>query len=332
MTTSTQLAHDPETAGSVMATNVPTTVLGSSIGSVQQLLKDQASTFVSVAYVYVLNDARVLVGVVSIKDVLEASEDQLVADSMHEVSVSVRSDVDQEEVARVALHYNVKAVPVVNNRKEFLGAVTADQVLTILHDEHIEDLLLHSGTIVPDTGTATNILAAPARTHILQRIPWLLIGLCGGIVAALVVGQFESVLEQHLAIAAFIPVIVYLADAIGAQIQLIFIRSLALDNNLPVWRYFIREVKVNLVLGLILALSVAGISYLWLGFADLSLVLALSVFATAVAALIIAVALPYALYRLRFDPAIGSGPFATVICDILSLLIYFMIANTLLLV
>ena len=128
-------------------------------------------------------------------------------------------------------------------------------------------------------------------------------------------------------LSAFIPAIVYTADAVGTQTQIIFIRSLAIDHHLDILKYLWRELKVNVFLALILGLLISLFALLWMGSGVLCLILGLSVVLTVLVAMAVAVTMPLVLQKMNFDPAIASGPFATVIRDVMSLLIYLAIAK-----
>ena len=312
-----------------MSTTVPTVASTATVETVEQLLLDEAANFATINYIYVIESER-LVGVISIRELFRTPKTMRVADLMVTNVVAVQVDEDQEVVARIAVQHSIKAVPVVDDAGRLLGVVAMDTILHIIRHETTEDFM-HLAGATPDQVPGADLIDATARTHITKRLPWLLVGLIGGTVAAFVVSGFELVLAEYVAVAAFIPLVVYLADAVGGQILVIYIRSITLRPDLPLPQYLLREVRVNIVLGAVLAIAIAGISYLWHANVVLSVVLATSVYATVAAAMLIGLLLPWAFYRTGRDPAIASGPFATVIIDIVSLLIYFSVASLMLL-
>jgi len=158
----------------------------------------------------------------------------------------------------------------------------------------------------------------------------LIFGLFGGLFAAQIVTFFEGPLKIHFVLAAFIPLIVYMADAVGVQAQTLFIRNLALDSRLDARKYFLKEIKISLVIALILGGLLAAISFLWFGLLNIGIILGISLFLTVICACLIAVLVPWLLQGLKKDPAIGSGPFATIVRDILTLAIYFSVASLML--
>jgi len=162
-----------------------------------------------------------------------------------------------------------------------------------------------------------------------RRLPWLLIGLAGGILAAWILGFFEELLTEKVILAMFIPVIAYMSNAVGIQTQTLFIRDIALEKELPWKKYIFRQLTSCLIIGLICSAVFFAVVLLgwdtWLGF-----VLGVSMLITIMVASFWSLFIPRLLYKMKVDPALGSGPFATVVQDILSIIIYFAIASWLL--
>jgi magnesium transporter len=324
----TQL-HPKDSAGRLIKCNVPTVSITATVGDVEKLLLKKSADFDTINYIYILNEDRKLKGIISIKELFRSPKSKLVIELSQKKITAVRSHTDQERVALLALKHNIKAVPVINKNREFLGVITSDTILNILHTENIEDVLRMAGAGKMEN-PEISIIKADAWLHFRKRLPWLILGLIGGIFAAFIVGFFESELKEQIALAAFIPAIVYMADAVGSQTQTIFIRSLALDQLLNLKDYILREVKVNLLIAVLLGSAITAFSYLWLNMGTLSVILGLSITTTIITAMAIAIALPLSIQKINCDPAIASGPFATVLRDIMSLLIYFGIASVLL--
>ena len=212
-------------------------------------------------------------------------------------------------------------VPVLDEQRKFLGLVPPQTLLAVLRREHIEDLHRLTG-ILQDSETArVAIEGAPVRRAV-QRLPWLFVGLAGSAVAALIMSQFEAVLKARVAVAFFLPGIVYLADAIGTQTEAIAVRGLSI-SHLRITDLLVGELSTGLLMGA--ALSTTSGLCVWAVLQDLPLALAIAValFAASAFATGIGLMLPWTFHRLGFDPAYGSGPLATVAQDILSLLVYF---------
>lgn len=323
--------YQPETAGALRNVAVPIATSTETVAEVQERLQQRASDWETISYIYVLNDRSQLRGVVSIKELLRAEGELPLEDICIHSPISVSPETDREVVAHLALEHNIKAVPVLNENKEFLGIVDTDTILDTLFEESSEDLARLAGVSPEMTQWTAAQQSESAWQQVRGRAPYLLLGLAGGLIAAVTVGQYEAVLEEHIMVAAFIPLVVYLADAVGSQIQIIFIRALSLSKTFSLYQYITREVLINTALGALLSVVVAVVAWFWLG--DLSLVLLLlgAVFTTTLAALAIALLLPLILRSLGKDPALGSGPLATVCIDITSLVVYFLLASWLLL-
>lgn len=325
------MMHAKETAGHYVVSDVPIVTPEQTIGEVESMLEQRTASFTTINYMYVVDtlQSRVLVGVVSIKEVFLQDPTVMVSTIMHPPSVTASPETDQEAVAAMALRHNIKAVPVIDSRGVFLGVVTSDRIIEILHLESIEDALRLAGSQLLDDPVQA-LLRGSWQLHFGKRLPWLLVGLVGGLGAALVVRLFDATLHEQVLVAAFIPAIVYIADAVGSQTQTIFVRALALDTHLSVRNYVVREVVVNILLAIVLGVVMAGVVALWLGAYALALVLGVSVFATVLLAMGTALLVPYVCVRTGYDPAIASGPLATIVRDVLSLLVYFLVVVALL--
>lgn len=307
---------------------VPTAKKDETLGEIRDEFEKKISKWKTINYVYIIDDER-LVGVVSIRDVFKKKKTIKVSRVMVRDLVRVFPDQDQEEIAYLALRNNIKSMPVVAKDNVFLGVVPSDKILFILYQELGEDILMHAGIVRKDKGPMLPIDAS-IKTLIRARIPWLILGLLGGVVAAGIVESFEIALKSHLILAAFIPVMVYMADAVGTQTETLFVRSLALDSRLAVKKYFFREMKIGFIIAFVSGLFLALVTFFWKGNPILGLIVGLSLLVACFVAVFIAVLVPLILKKLKFDPALGSGPFGTIICDILSLVIYFEIASLLL--
>ncbi len=307
-----------ETAGRVMTKKVPVVSSTMSISQIKEMLTEKIADFETINYIYVLEKEK-LVNVFSIKELFQKK-----VDFSQKRIVKVFPNTDQEKVAFLALKHNLKAIPVVEKDGTFLGAVPSDVILNILHLEQTEDLLKQAGILKTDLPLIETTKAS-VLSLVNSRTPWLFLGLLGGILAAKIVGLFESSLEKHFVLVAFIPLIVYMADAVGAQTQTLFIRSLALDN-FSIKKYFFKEIKVGFLIALILGFFFFLFSFVFFGFLT-GIILGSSLFFTIFSAQVIGVLIPWLLRSLKKDPAMGSGPFATIITDIFSLIIYFLIAG-----
>lgn len=162
------------------------------------------------------------------------------------------------------------------------------------------------------------------------RLPWLLVGLIGGAIASLIVSQFETLISKNISLAFFVPIIMYMSDAVGEQTENIYVRNLA-KKNVNFFTYLFKEFFLGIIIGLIFGLIVGTFSYLWLKSFQIALTVSLAMFATIVIAPILALIIVQFLSKENTDPALGAGPFTTIFQEIISLAIYFLIATTILL-
>lgn len=268
--------------------------------------------------VYVVDDGRLL-GVVPLPDLLLAGDEPLSRFMRPPVAVAAPDD-DQERVAGLAVRHRLAAVPVVDAGGRLLGVVPAVALIAILHHEHVEDLHRLAG-ISREGGLARHAVEDPPARRARHRLPWLLVGLVGSMAAAAVVSRFEEVLSQDLRIAFVMPGIVYVADAIGTQTEAIAVRALSLTPR-GLGASLLGEIGTGALIGV----SLAGLATpaAWLAFGDLRLAVAigLSVIIAGCGATTLGLLLPWAMHRLGIDPAFGSGPLATILQDVCTLLVF----------
>jgi magnesium transporter len=238
---------------------------------------------------------------------------------------AVNPDEDQEHVVGLAVEHGLTAVPVVDTLGCLLGVVPAQALMAILRHEHIEDLHRLAGS-QRESAQARHAIEAPPTRRARDRLPWLLVGFLGSFLATFVMARFEHLLEAHLAVAFFVPGIVYLADAIGTQTEAIAVRGLSLSRA-SLRDLLTGELRTGLLIGMVLgALSFPAV---FLAFRDvwLTLAVALAILTAGMTATTIGLLFPWVLAYTGKDPAFGSGPVATIIQDVLSLLIYFIVVR-----
>ncbi|MDX1982302.1 MAG: magnesium transporter [Bryobacteraceae bacterium] len=262
-------------------------------------------------------------GALRIEDLLSASPGAILADIMDADAPVVRPGVDQEVAAWRAVRNRESALCVVDARGRFTGIIPPHRLLEVLLSEHEEDLTRLAG-FLKSTATARETSEEPVPRRFVHRLPWLLVGLAGALVAADLVSWFESQLQHTVILAFFIPGIVYLADAVGTQTETVVVRGLSV--GVAMGRMVLRELAAGLAIGC--ALGVVAAPVIWWRWGDprLAAAVGLALFTACSTATVAAMALPWLFDRFGLDPAFGSGPLATVIQDLLSILIYFAIA------
>jgi magnesium transporter len=235
--------------------------------------------------------------------------------------VTVSPETNQEKAADLAVKHNIKAVPVVQNKK-LVGVVVTTQIFSILNRALREDII-HLAGIHKAHLEYENTMAVPLFKSIEHRLPWLLIGLLGITMAAVFIGFFEETLQKYLVLAFFIPAIVYMSGALGTQLQTLFIRDLAiLGEELKVRQYFIRQMLIGCLLGAVISVLVFIIISIFWQEPFIAAVIAISMFITLLVSAFTALLTTLLIKRFKWDPALGSGPFATIVSDVTSIVIY----------
>jgi magnesium transporter len=297
------------------------------VGDVKRILAYRSKEFETIDYVYVLDHNNDLKGVVSLKEIFGASEETRVETIMKRHVVSIDHRADQERIINLVLKNNLKAIPVVEDSR-LIGVVPYNAILDIFHQEFREDILKAAGIHHDIKGIED--LATPFSKLVRARLPSLLIGLAGGLIAAYIVNGFEEVLSSYLILAAFMPVMIYLSDAVGTQSQTLIVRMIAMDPYFSPRKYLTRELKVGATLGIIFAVLLFVTAIVGWGPLYFGAVIGASIFASILFQAFIATYLSIALTKFRVDLAVASGPITTIISDVTTLIMYFSIASSLL--
>lgn len=318
-------AHHPESGHAHLVSHVAVAHAHETVGQVFDRLRKARPEFSDV--VYVIDQQGCVAGAVGLGALLTAPADTHLG-ALARPAHPAFADLDQEHIANHALKHGLAAVPMVDAAGRLLGVMPPGALIQILRREHVEDIHRLAG-IGTERVQAREAMEAPPLRRARDRLPWLLIGLLGSMVATFVMASFEARLEAKLAIAFFVPAIVYLADAVGTQTEAIVVRGLSLAHT-PIGELVWGEVRTGIVIGAVLG----GIAWpgVWLVFDDarLATTVALSLVTAGAVATTIGLLFPWLLARSGRDPAYGSGPLATIIQDTLSLVIYFAMASLLL--
>lgn len=312
-------------AHNILTTRIPTCHKSDLVGDVLTLIHSTVASYDSIDYVYVLDDTK-LVGVASLRELFLAKSSTRIEEIMTTPVASAHEHTDRAHIAQIAFAENIKAVPVISTSEKFLGVVPADAVFQIFNEEHTNYLFKAAGIKRSKTRYRELSFIEQVRT----RTPWLVLGLFGGLAGAMVVNFFEASLSEQLFVASFIPAIVYIADSIGNQSEMLVVRALGRESKFSIKHYLSRELLTGFAISILLSLMMFALSYVWLHDMLLSAVLSLSIISTALFCISFTVTLPWILKQLGFDPAVASGPIATVVSDVSSVAIYLTIATMIL--
>lgn len=283
------------------------------------------STFDTVTDLAVCEGER-LVGLATIEAVLAAPADTTMASIMDADPPVVASDTDREPAAWKAVNHGEGSLAVVDADGRFIGLVPPHELLAILLAEHDEDVARISGYL-HQAGEARSSATESVGRRLWHRLPWLLVGLAGALVAATLMSGSEDRLGATPTLAFFVPGLVYLADAVGTQTEALVIRGMAV--GIQARSMLAREIGTGVLAGLILAVLAAPIVLVGWGEIDVALAVGVSLLGACSVATAVAVALPSVLRLTGSDPAFGSGPLATVVQDLLTLVIYLSVAAVL---
>jgi magnesium transporter len=322
-------SHPRFSAGSWMIESFPKVQPSCKIEELEKLLEEDAVNYQTIDYIYVVDGENRLLGVASIKDVF-ASKNATMGEIMTTKLFYVHPSTDQERIVYVALSHGIKAVPVVDKEKHLLGIIPHEVILEIFNEEVHEDTL-HFGGIFHRAGKDYHTNESSVKTMIKLRVPWLIVGVLGGTVTASIITNFEHVISTLLALAAFAPVLAYMSDAVGTQSETLAVRSIAIDPSMSQKNYLLKEFAIAAVLAFVCGSLLSAVALV--GWQDpiLGLIVGISMFLSIISAVLISTGFPFIFTKIKLDPAIASGPFATMISDVVTITIYFAVATLMLL-
>ncbi len=332
-------SYEEGTAGALMSSDYATLRPEMTAAQALEQIRRQAPTRETIYYIYVVDEAHRLIGMVSLKDVILARPAQTVRELMEEVVLSVKATDDQESVARQIEKYDLLALPVTNDEGKLVGIITHDDVLDVIRQEQQEDA--EKFVAISGRHAAGEYLRTPAWVHFKNRAVWVVILAVLGLVSGMIVQHYEGMLVQLVILVAFMPMLAGTGGNTGSQSVMLVVRGLALheigQSDTP--RVLLKELQVSAMLALVLALvafgrvmlfggastAPPGFSLGWIA-TTISVALGLQV----ITATLIGAMLPIIAARLKLDPAVVASPALTTIVDITGLLLYFGTAKVML--
>lgn len=319
------LHYEEKTAGSIMTTEFVSILKTQTAKETLKQMKEKAPDAETIYYTYVLDDQKRLVGVLSLRDLIIADDDDIVEDIMSESVVSVSVGRDQEEIAHMMRDYDFLALPVVDFQNHLLGIITVDDILDVMDEEATDDYAKFAAL----SGTGTKDRDSNPIQSAKKRLPWLIILLFLGMITASLIGSFEETLEQVPIVAIFIPLIAGMAGNAGTQSLAVAVRGIAVGNYGTEKRLklILKEITTGLFVGGACGIVVTLIIYFWKGNFFLGVLVGVAILATLTVATLSGAIIPLVMERLNIDPAVASGPFITTLNDITSVLIYFGMAT-----
>ncbi|MCM3603262.1 magnesium transporter [Robertmurraya korlensis] len=315
--------YPPETAGRLMTNRFVWIRDYYTVKEAVTKLKSFTDYAETINYLYVIDQYRKLVGVVSYRDILMAEADAVIRNIMYERVISVSVDTDQEEVAMLIQRYDFMAIPAVNEENVLMGIITVDDIIDVVIQEANEDIekLSASGKSI-DFDTKAYVAAY-------RRLPWLILLLLIGILSGSIISTYQETLKEIVALAFFIPMISGMTGNTGTQSLAVVVRGLVSNdiNKRVITKLVLRELGVGVIIGITCGILISLIAFIWQGNLMIGLVVGISLLLTLIIGTLAGTVIPLILYRLQIDPAIASGPLITTLNDIFSLLTYFGIAT-----
>ncbi len=313
------LGYDKDSAGGLMSTEF--VALKSSLSVAKALSKlreieEDSDDYIDI--LYIVDNNKKLLGVVSLKRLILSSMDTLLEDIMSTSVISVKASEDQEVVADLVQKYDIVAIPVVNNNDTILGIVTVDDVIDVLIEEQTEDLLMLGG-VSSDTDSSKTIF-----TSIKTRLPWLILNLFTAFLSAYVVSRFDFVIGEVVALAAAMPIVAGMGGNAGTQALSVMIRNITIyDADLKTeWKRGYREIVVGLFNGFVVGVVAGVVLALLYNNIYLGLILLFAMTGNLIIAGVVGSFVPLVLKKMGFDPALASSIFITTATDIFGFLLF----------
>jgi len=326
------LSYPEGSAGSVMTTEYATVPAEATAEEAVSMIRRQAPSRETIYYIYVLDEARHLIGFLSLRDLIVARSSEKVGDIMQRDVVSVRVDEDREEAALQLARFDFLAIPVVDDQNRLVGIITHDDVLDVMQEEATEDAL-HMGGL---GGMEENYLEAPFATVWRRRAGWLALLFIASMLTTTALAKYEGTIKTIFVLSLFVPLVISVGGNSGSQAATLIIRAMAL-GNVGVKDFF-RVLRHEIMMGVALGATLGAIAFFrgvlvsagllentdrWL----FALVIAQTVAAICLWGTLVGSLLPLAFKRLGFDPGYASGPFVATFVDVTGIVIYFSIAK-----
>jgi magnesium transporter len=321
----TLLAYPEDSAGGIMQLEVVSVredrTVQRAIEKIRMAFHDVENDFY---YVYVVDAVGKLVGRLPLPRLVVSGADERVRDLMERDVQSVTADTDQEDVAHIFRKYDLPSVPVTDREGILLGRITHDDIVDVIHEEAAEDYSRLAGTDEEEFTEDSTLRKAAIR------LPWLVTGLLGGVLSAVVLSRYEQHLSAVIALAFFVPVIMAMGGNVAIQSSAVMVRSLATGGTMSkrqAARSLLREVGVSIITGLVCAALIFLTVWVWSGNQRLGLVVGGSMLSVILISTSVGAVVPLTLARMNIDPALATGPFVTTSNDILGIIIYLTLAS-----
>ena len=323
------LNYEDNSAGSIMTTEYNEFKENITVSEALKQLRKKHEDLVSFETSFVISNSRILIGVISLKDLILSSPNKKIKNIMNKNFISVNTSTDQEEVANIMQDYDLNNIPVTDKDNRLVGIITVDDVIDILEEEATEDIE-KMAAIVP---TEKPYLKLSILDIYKSRIPWLLLLMISATFTGKIIEHYENSLKSYVILTAFIPMLMDTGGNAGGQASVTIIRGLSLNeiDFKDIIKVIFKEFRVSILIGITLAIT----NFIKLMLIDnvtmpIAFVICATLVITLILAKIIGCSLPIIAKKLGFDPAVMASPFITTIVDAISLITYFNIASLML--
>lgn len=319
------LTYSEESAGGIMTPEVVAVPITASAKDVIRSLRGLEKAHDDVLTVYVVDEVGKLVGRLPLHALVTAEKHAVVAELVEAPAISCHVELDQEDVARLMARYNLVTLPVVDDENRLVGRITFDDVIDIVAEEATEDILRMAGSSEREVAERSALRIARVR------LPWVIVGLTGGLVSGYFMSLFEGVLHRVLGLAFFVPAVAALGGNVGIQSSTIVIRGMTMGDYTytGILQPILREIRVGLTVGAVCGLLAGLVAQFWFGDLGMGLIVGLAMWGTAISAAVVGSSLPFLFDRFGIDPAVATGPFITTANDVIGILLYFVLAQVL---
>lgn len=319
------LNYEEGTAGSLMAKELVSVFAHETVTACIEQIRQQTDNVDVMYAVYVVDDKERLIGMLSLKKLLISPPSALIKDIYDSEIISVKTQTDTSEISDIMRKYDLVVLPVVDTLGRLVGRITIDDVVDVIREEAEKDIQRMSG--ISDDVDSSDKIWRLSRA----RIPWLLVGMCGGIIGSRIISTYEGQIQIHPEMAFFIPLIGAMGGNVGVQSSAIIVQGLA-NNTLKDEKLvpkLMKELGVGLINGLICSSLIFGYNVLISDSFHLAAVVSIALITVIMFASFLGTFVPLTLYRFKINPALATGPFVTTLNDILGITIYFLVGRML---
>lgn len=317
------LGYNPETAGSIMTTEFIALKESLTVQEAWLKIKEIASETEVIETVFILSEVKQLVGIVDLRDLIVASDEQLLQEITDSNLITVRPNTDQEEVALMVSRYNLSVMPVINRKGALIGIITVDDIIDVIEEENSEDMFKMVG-IRDEEQVESSIGSSISR-----RLPWLYVNLATAFLASLTIGLFEDIINQVVVLAVLLPIVAGMGGNSGLQTLSITIRGIALGelDFKNTKKVLFKEIGLGLIQGAAIGMIAGMIVYFWHGNPYLGLVIFLAMIGNMIIAGLSGFLIPIGLKAVGVDPALASAIILTTATDVLGFFVFLTLAN-----